>query len=88
MTLRHVTISCIALATLIMPSGCLDDKCETKSAQVELTVSFSGTGGAQRLEFETRVDAPGAPGKPNYITMRRGSMPRRAACERPGRRWP
>lgn len=78
MTLRHVTTSCIALATLaslVMLSGCLDDRCETKSAQVELTVSFSGTGGAQRLEFETRVDAPGASGGLNYITMRRGSMP-------------
>lgn len=63
---------------LVMLSGCLDDRCKDKSAQVELTVTFSGSSGAQRLEFETRVDAPGVAGEPHghpYITLRMGSLP-------------
>jgi len=77
MTMRHVTSCCVAITTLFLLSGCLADRCEDKSAQVELTVTFSGTGGAQRLEFETRVNAPGAPGEPHgkrYYTQRAGSM--------------
>ena len=70
--LRHPTILCLSLATLMLLPGCLDDRCETKSAQVELTVTFSGTSGAQRLEFETSVSVSAL----GYATTQRlGSMP-------------
>ncbi len=65
--LRHLTL-CLSLTTLMMLPGCLEDRCEIKSAQVELTVTFSGVSGAQRLEFETWVEAPG------NDTQRVGSM--------------
>ncbi len=65
--LRHLTL-CLSLTTLMLLPGCLEDRCEIKSAQVELTVTFSGVGGAQRLEFETWVSAP------DYQTQRVGSM--------------
>jgi FG-GAP repeat len=67
--LRHATIICLSVSTLVIGPGCLDDRCETKSAQVELTVTFTGSSTAQRLEFETWVSAPG------YATQRMGSMP-------------
>jgi len=78
MTLRPTTTRCLALLALVMGSGCLDDRCKDKSAQVELTVTFNGTDGAERLEFETRVTAPGVIGEPSnhpYVTQRMGSLP-------------
>lgn len=56
--------SSVVLSLLSLQVACLPDKCEDPSANLELTISFSGfsLSSARRVEFETEVDAPASVG--------------------------
>lgn len=66
----------VCAATLL--PACLPDRCKSPSANIELTVSFSGfsLSSAKRVEFETSLEAPGpTSGAPNaYYERRLGSV--------------
>jgi hypothetical protein len=67
------------LALWVFLPACLPDRCKTESANIELTVEFSGfdLGRAHRLEFETLVHTDSinpAGGTPPYYEKRLGSI--------------
>lgn len=72
--LRILSLSCL----WALSPACLPDRCKTPSANIELTITFSGfsLSSARRVEFETAIEAPTPAGAASdtYYEQRLGSV--------------